>query len=60
LTLRAIGLHTPWIIGLLNIRERLACLTGRMVIDSKGARDARITVTLPIGALETNDFGVNT
>ena len=46
--------------GLLNIRERLAYLSGRLAIDSRPGQGARITVTLPLGALETNDIGVNT
>jgi len=45
--------------GLLNIRERLAYLSGRLVIDSKPGHGARISVTLPLGALETNSIGVN-
>jgi len=47
-------------LGLLNIRERLAYLSGRLVIDSRPGQGARITMTLPLGALETNDIGVNT
>ncbi|MDP6546653.1 MAG: ATP-binding protein [Phycisphaerae bacterium] len=34
--------------GLLNIRERLAYLSGRLVIDSEPGQGARITVTLPL------------